>query len=208
LSRAAALAVAAVALISALGTIGSALAPWLLVRHPLALILLSPDVRHLVLVAPQVDFAPVLAAGLVRRAAGIGAMYALGRQFGPLVIPWIERQAPRIGRALVGLERAFARVGPSLLVVFPFYALGALAGAAGTRVKVFLPATLAGQTLYITTSYYFGDAIALWTGPLIAFLGNNLLASTLVCTAIVGVQQVWSRRRARGAGTSPREERS
>lgn len=194
MSRARRLVFAAVAVVTALGTIGSALSPWLLVRHPLLLVALSPDVRHLILVAPQLPFLPVLVVGVLRRAAGLGTMYALGSLYGPLAIPWFEQQAPRLGKAIRWLERLFARLGAPLLVIFPIYSLGALAGAAGTRLKVFIAAMLAGQTLYVTSGYYFGDAIRGWTQPLLRFLGEHLVASTAVCLGAVALQQLWSRR--------------
>ncbi len=187
--------VIAIAALTVMGTVGSAFSPWLLVRHPLWLVALSPDVRHIVLVAAHSPFAPVLAVGVVRRAAGLVAMYGLGRYYGPTVLRGFEQRAPRLARTIRWLERWFARIGAPLLVLFPSYTLGALAGAARTRVPVFVPAMLLGQVAYVTASYYFGDAVRVWTLPLLAFLQRHVVASTAVVAALVLGQQVWSRTR-------------
>jgi hypothetical protein len=183
-----------VAFVTVLGTLGTALSPWLLVRYPLVLVALSPDVRHLVLVAAHCDFLPVLLIGGVRRAAGLIAMYGIGRLYGPMALDWFERQVPRLGGPLRWLERLFGRVGALLLIFFPVYTVGGLAGAAGTRLKAFVPAMLLGQALYISAAYYFGDAIRLWTLPLLEFLTEHVVGATLVCLGLVVGQRLWSRR--------------
>lgn len=185
------------AFVTVLGTLGSALSPWLLVRYPLALVALSPDVRHLVLVAAHTEFLPVLLIGGVRRAAGLVVMYGVGRLYGPLAIVWFERKAPQLGGALRWLERLFGRLGAPLLVLFPAYTIGALAGAAGTRLKAFFPAMLLGQVIYISAAYYFGDAIRLWTLPVLAFLTEHVLGATLLCAGLVAGHQLWSRQSAK-----------
>ncbi len=192
-SRGRHLAVAAVAVITVMGTVGTALSPYLLVRQPLLLIALSPDVRNIVLVAAQADFLPVLAVAEPRRAMGLFAMYAMGFFYGPLAIAWFEQRSARAGRVLRWLERLFARLGAPLLVVFPAYTVGALAGVARTRLRVFVPAMLVGQVVYIGVSYFLGDAAREWTTPLVRFLGEHLVESTAVCVAAVVIHQVWSR---------------
>ena len=192
------LALGSVAFITLLGTIGSALSPWLLVRQPLLLVALSPDWRHIVLVAAESEFLPVLAVSEPRRAAGLLAMYGMGWFYGLRVVDWFERKVPRLGSFLRWLEELFERLGAPLLIVFPSYTLGALAGAARTRFWVFLPAMLTGQVFYIGASYYFGDAIRDWTKPFLRFLADNLVVSTAVCVALVLGQQLWSRRKGKG----------
>ncbi len=194
------LAIAFVGFITLLGTIGSALSPWLLVRHPLVLVALSPDWRHILLVAAESDFLSVFAVSEPRRAAGVLSMYGLGYFYGLRVIEWFELKAPRLGSFLRWLEELFERLGAPLLIVFPSYTLGAMAGAARTRFRIFLPAMLAGQAVYISTSYYFGDALRDWTKPFLRFLADNLVVSTAVCVALVLGWQLWSRRGGGGPG--------
>lgn len=188
----------AVALLTLLGTIGTALSPWLLTHAPVALVALSPDVRHLVLVAAKVDFVPVALAAEVRRAAGLIAMYGIGWFYGPRAIAWFEAQAPSVGGLLRRLERWFARIGWPLLIVFPVYTLGAFAGAARTKWRAFLPAMLLGQFLYIAAAYYFGDAIQDWTKPLLEWLAKYVIEATATCVAGVAGYQVYRRWNRRG----------
>lgn len=190
----------AVAAVTLLGTVGSALSPWLLVRQPLLLLALSPDVRHIILVAAHADFLPVLAVAQPRRVLGLFSMYAVGYFYGPVATAWFEQRAPRFGGVLRWLERQFARFGAPLLVLFPSYTLGAIAGAARTRLPVFVPLMLLGQVAYITSSYYFGDAIRSWTLPLLRFLTEHLVASTAACVGLVLAQQLWSRWRSGRSG--------
>ena len=191
--------IAAVAIITLLGTIGSALSPWLLVRMPLALVALSPDVRHIVLVAANAEFLPVLAISEPRRVAGLFAMYGLGWCYGPMALVYFEQKAPRLGGALRWAERLFERFGALLLVVFPAYTFGAFAGAARTPLRIFVPAMLLGQAIYISTSYYFGGVIRQWTVPFVGFLREHLVVSTLICVALVAGSQLWSRLKRRRA---------
>ncbi len=194
------LSVGLMAAITAIATVGSALSPWLLVEHPLALVAFSPDVRHLVLLAAQADFGPVLAVSLPRRALGILATYGVGYFYGPVAIAWAEHRAPRFGAALRWLERQFARFGAVLLVVYPSYTLGSLAGAAGTPMRVFVPAMLVGQFGYIAAAYYFGDAVRDWTQPILVFLTEHMVASTAVC---VGLVLAWQVKRRLSPGDEP-----
>lgn len=180
------------------GVLGSAFSPYLLVHHPLALIALAPDIRHLVLVAADTPFGPVLGVGGVRRALGLLTTYGMGALYGPALVQWTVARHPRTGALVRVLERLFERFGAALLILWPFYAGGLLAGAAKYPVSRFLPAMALGQLGYITASYYVGDSLSAWTGPFIQFLSEHLVASTAVCVAAVAGQQLWSRWRERG----------
>ncbi len=187
--------------ITASGVIGSAFSPYLLVEHPLLLIALSPDVRHLVLVAADVPFLPVLGIGEVRRGVGVIAIYGLGAIYGPALVSWTAARGPRTAGLVQLLERGFDRFGALLLILWPFYLGGLLAGAARYRFSRFLPATLLGQVVYIATSYHLGDRLSAWTEPFVRFLDEHLVVSTAVCVVLVAAHQAWTwarLRRARG----------
>jgi membrane protein DedA with SNARE-associated domain len=197
--RARRLALASFFTLTGLGVLGSALSPYLLVEHPRVLIALSPDVRHFMLVAANTPFLPVLGVGFVRRVLGLLATYALGASFGPTLIDWLGARSSRTGRFLRWVERIYLRFDVLLLVLWPSYTGGMLAGAAGTAPRRFLPAMAVGQVVYIAASYYLGAAITGWTQPLLRFLGEHLVASTAVCAAAVALHQAWTRWRGRSA---------
>ena len=68
-----------------------------------------------------------------------------------------------------------------------------VAGAARSRLALFLLALTLGHLLWNTVTQYLGDALAQRTELLTAFLGEHLVESTLVCVALVVLQQLISR---------------
>jgi membrane protein DedA with SNARE-associated domain len=190
---------AVTALLTVAGTLGTAFSPYLLVEMPLVLVALSADVRHLVLVAANTDFLPVLIVGVPRRALGMATMYGLGLTYGQPMLGMLEEKAPRLGGALRWCERLLARRGSFILVVAPAYTFGALAGIARLKARWFIPAMLIGQAVYITAGYFFGEQLRSFTVPLLAFVTEHLVASTAVCVAFVAVLQIGSKLRKRGS---------
>jgi len=178
----------------ALGSIvGTALSPYLLVRQPWLLVLLAPEGRHIALVATSLPAVPLILLGSLRRVLGLVASYGIGALYGEAAVRWAEQRYPRLAPLIRFLERAFGRFGALLLLLAPMHSLTVLAGAGGTRFVAFLVSVTAGQAFWVTVTFYFGDAIAAWTGPVIAFLSEYLVESTLVCVALVAAQQILSR---------------
>ncbi len=194
------------AVIVAANLLGTALSPWLLVKRPLVLVALSPVSQHVALAAASVDAAPLIAVGTVRRMlTGIGA-YGLGVLYGETAVTWVEQRYPRLARLVRFLERLFARWGAALLVVWPAPTLCVLAGAARTHLVVFLLASTLGTTISVALTYFIGDLISAWTAKLTAFLSAHLALSTLVCIALVALQQLWARRRRSTRSAAPPAE--
>jgi uncharacterized membrane protein YdjX (TVP38/TMEM64 family) len=86
-----------------------------------------------------------------------------------------------------------ARFGVLLLCFAPTPTLAFFAGMAGRRLLWVLAALLIGHTLWITVTYYVGDALAARTDLLVNFLSEHLLASTLVCLALAGLRPLLRR---------------
>ncbi|HET9934390.1 MAG TPA: hypothetical protein VFQ35_26990 [Polyangiaceae bacterium] len=189
---------ALVAALTLASLIGSALAPVLLLRSPLLLLTLSPDARHVALSAGKVVPAVLLSVVVVRRALfSIGA-FGLGVIYGPSGLKWVEARSPRLGRLLRFAERLIARWGAAVLLLVPFASVCMLAGAARLRFVRFIGATLLGHALWAGSTYYIGTLISDFTDRVLSFLSSNLVESTLVCIALVLLQQVAARRRKTG----------
>lgn len=186
-----------VVFLSALGLLGTALSPYLLVKHPLVLVALSPDARHIVLAASQVDLAPLLAVAAPRRALALLATYGFAGIYGVRFLRYAEGKMPRVARMMAWLKRLLDRVGLVLIFLFPTHSLAGLCGATGTPLKPFLVAMVPGQIPFILMYYFFGEAVSGLSAKVIAFLSANLLESTLVASGLVLVQQVVSRLRKR-----------
>jgi len=175
--------------------VGTAISPLLLVKAPLLLVMLSPDGRHVALVAGRVDPWLLMGVTVVRRALYSVGVYGLGAAYGDLAVTWVEARARSLGKALRALERLFTRVGALLLLALPFLTVCILAGAARTRVLVFLPALLVGHCLWVVTTVWLGTRFAAQTQLVVDFFAERLFESTLVCLGLVAAYQLLTRRR-------------
>ncbi len=187
--------------------LGTAFAPYLLVKSPVFLVALSPAAHHVALAAATVEPWLLISVGTLRRVLMGLSAYGLGYLYGLAALAWLEQRHPRLAQLVRFVERLYARFGIALLVVAPAPTVAVLAGAARSRLAYFLLAFTAGQVLWNTLTQYVGDAFARRTDLLTAFLDEHLLESTLVCLAAVALQQGISRwlrnRRSRAASTAP-----
>ena len=117
------------------------------------------------------------------------------RTIGDRMLRWTEGRFQRMGALLRWVERTFKRVGAPLLFVAPGYTLSTLAGLSGLRLRPFLLWLVAGEILWFSGVYFFGDALAAPTQLLIDFLREYLLESTVIVASLVVLQQVVSRLR-------------
>ncbi|MBZ0117003.1 MAG: hypothetical protein K8H88_08420 [Sandaracinaceae bacterium] len=180
--------------------LGTAFSPYLVLHEPLALLALSPDARHVLLVTGKLDALTVLAVTVPRRMLALAVTYGVGAIYGRAALRWAEDRSARIAKAARFVERLLAKVGGPLLLVWPGYTLSLLSGTSRARFVPFMLFTLGGQLAQIALTYVFGEAIASTTDTILAFLSDHLLESTLACVALVTVQQAFSwvrRRRAR-----------
>ncbi len=174
---------------------GVAFSPYLLVEHPLLLVGLAPEGRHLVLAAGRVDLWMLLLVATLRRVVSLMASYGLGMVWGQSMLRWVERRSPRLLRLVQWLERLYLRFGAPTLVVLPIHTLTALAGIARTRWWAVALGVLVGQAALVGGTLLFGESISDWTAPILGFLSDHVVESTAVCVALVVLHQLWSRRR-------------
>jgi membrane protein YqaA with SNARE-associated domain len=173
--------------------LGTALAPYLLVKSPLGLVALSPAAHHVALAAATVSPLPLIVVATVRRVLTGLAAYGLGYLYGSAAIAWVEQRHPRLARVVRFVERLFARSGVALLAVAPAPTIALFAGAARSRLPYFLLALTVGHALWNTLIFHLGDTFAHRTDLLTAYLDEHLLESTLACVAIVALQQAGTR---------------
>lgn len=181
------------------GAVGTALLPYLLVNHPVLLVVTSADARNLVLVAPQLGLPMLLLVAVPRRALAMALTYGLARIYGRSAIAWSVGKFPRLARVFAGFEKLFVRFRRTALVLWPTYMSAALGGATQTSLRAFLPWMVLGQVGYVLVAFYVGDAISGWTDGLIEFFRRNLWQATAVCVGLVSLQQLVSYIRRRRA---------
>lgn len=181
------------------GTTGGALSPWLLVEAPLLLVAFSPLPRHVLMVAPQVDFLPLLAIVVLRRQLACVVAYFVGETYGERAIAFVQGRRPWLGRWLRKLMEWFGQAGILLLLLAPNLT-AIFAGARRMRMAIFVPASLLGQIWVATATYYLGDSLRDYIDPVIAFVREHTGVLTVSMVAIVGVRH-WVRSRRRGRRT-------
>ena len=183
-----------VGVMSAIGLIGTAISPYLAVKHPLALVTMSADVRHVLLAAGRVDPAVLIPVAIVRRILGMISTYAFGVLWGYTALRWSARKS-RHAAVLIGLvERFFRKVGLPILLFIPSYTLCLLAGAARLSWRGYLTVVIVGQIAFTCLLVVVGDALGRWTLQVIYFLAAHLYESTAIAIVLVLVSQVISRR--------------
>lgn len=195
---------ALIALVALSNAIGTALSPYLVVEHPLLLVAISPEGRHVVLATPSVAPVLLVAVGTLRRLLGIVAGFGLGFLYGEAAVRWAEQRAPRFSRFILFLERMFERFGLYLLFVVPLPSIGVLAGAARTRLPWVVLAGAAGQVVWMTLTVQFGEAVSGWTRPVLAFLSRHVVEATIVAVVLVGLQQLVAYQKRKAATVSDR----
>jgi membrane protein DedA with SNARE-associated domain len=194
---------ALLAVVTVLSLVGTALAPYLLVKSPLLLVILSPAAHHIALAAASVAPLPLIAVATLRRALTGLAAYGLGYVYGATAQAYISENSPRLAKLLAFVNRQLVRFGVGVLVVAPLPTVALLVGASGRPLVPFVCSLLVGLAVWSAATYYLGEALSRWTDLLTASVDENLLESTLICIGLVALQQTISlvlrRRKARAA---------
>jgi membrane protein DedA with SNARE-associated domain len=190
-------------LVAALGTffslalVGTALAPTLVVSHPLVLIALNPVLRHLVLVSNQVEALPFFVVATLRLLGPDPFQYLLGRWYGDVALLWLERKSRRTGRIVRRVEHAFSRAGLVLLFLAPEGILCILAGASRIRPATFVIVDLAGTLCTLALVRLFGRRYAEGIRGVLDFIEGNILMLTALSALAVIASALWRSRKGR-----------
>lgn len=187
---------ACLAVIATSAVVGNALAPTLLVRHPLLLLALNATTRHLVLTSTTIDVVPYVVVGLGRRLLEDPFLFLLGRWYGDDAIAWVDDKVGA-GAFLRAVQRNFHRVGWLLVAVAPGGVVCVLAGISRMRTGVFLTLNILGTLATIVVLRRFGDTFA---GPIkliLTFSADNVVPLTALSLGLTALWLVRRRRRPR-----------
>jgi membrane protein DedA with SNARE-associated domain len=179
--------------------VGAALAPKLLVDHPLALLALNPVPRHLVLVSGSVDALPFTAVAAARLFFPDPFYFLVGRLYGSDAVRWVENRSGGAGRFVRFAERAFEKARYAVLFVAPAGLICVLAGASRMRTGPFVAVNLAGTLTGVTLARLFGEALAVPLEAVRDFIQANVLVLTAISVVLVASSVVLRRRQARRA---------
>lgn len=184
---------ACLAVVATSAVVGNALAPTLLVHHPLLLLALNATTRHLVLTSTSVDLVPYVVVALGRRLLEDPFLFLLGRWYGDDAIAWVDGKVGG-GAYLRAVQRSFHRIGWLLVALAPGGVVCVLAGASRMRTAVFLVLNVIGTLVTIVLLRRFGDAFAGPLQVLLTFSADNVVALTGLSLALTGVWLVRRRR--------------
>jgi membrane protein DedA with SNARE-associated domain len=183
--------------VTAVAQVGDALAPTLLVEHPLLLVAMIPRTRYLVLTAPLVDVVPFFVVGLVRLVLTDPVFFAFGRRYGDVGIRWIERKSGS-PRTVQTAERWFRKASHPIVAVAPNNLVCVLAGATGMRTAPFLVLNLGGTAARMALVVWVGDLFSDQLLDVTDFVGRYRWWLTGISVSLVTIS-VW---RARHTGRS------
>jgi membrane protein DedA with SNARE-associated domain len=187
--------------IAAAAVVGNALAPTLVVNHPLLLLALNATTRHLVLTSTSVDFVPYLLVGLGRRLLEDPFLFLLGRWYGDDAVAWVDAKVGG-GRFLAFVQRNFHWVGWLLVAVVPGGVVCVLAGASRMRTAVFLVLNVGGTVATILALRRFGDVFAGPVDATVTVVGDNVVVLTGLSVLLTGLFVLRRRRRRSSPGVA------
>lgn len=174
--------------------VGNALAPTLVVNHPLLLLALNTTTRHLVLTSTSIDFVPYLVVGLGRRLLEDPFLFLVGRWYGDGAIDWVDDKIGG-GRSLRWTQRNFHRVGWLLVAVAPGGVVCVLAGASRMPTALFLVLNVVGTIATIVVLRRFGDVFAGPVESTVAFVADNVIVLTAASIVLTAAYSITRRRR-------------
>jgi membrane protein DedA with SNARE-associated domain len=176
------------------GYVGDALAPTLVDTHPLALLLLNPRVRNLVLITNQIDAVTFYVVGTLRLMVSDPLFYLLGYFYGDAAIRWAERRVPTYGQMFRTAERFFAKAAYPLVFIAPNGYICLFAGAAGMPVAAFFALNGIGTVVRLFLIRKFGEAFDDPIDSVLDFIGRYRVP-ILIGTMLLVAFSIWNERR-------------
>jgi len=165
--------------------VGAAISPLLLAHAPLALLVISPVIAHLVVVAALSEapayYTIAVPVSIVQCALG----FYLGRLQGPRIVEFLVRKGIASENKLQRLLAPLRVSAPLLVFVVPGPIVCALAGASAVSRKTFLPALVGSQILWAVLCRFFGQALLGGIAEMRHWLARYALPATAVTVLIV-----------------------
>ena len=178
--------------------VGSALAPTLVTEHPVWLLCLDARIRHVLLVANQIDVVPYFLIGTLRLTLSDPLFYLLGYWYGEAALDWVEAQSGTMGRLLRVVERFFGKASYPLVFLAPNNYICLFAGASRMTPPVFLILNISGTVTRLVLLRALGDVLEDPLDTVLDFISRNQLRLTLLTIGLVVAQAAWDKRRGTG----------
>ncbi len=166
--------------------VGDALAPSLVDRHPLLLIILNARNRNLALTTVNLDAVSYYVVGTIRLMISDPLFYLLGWFYGETAIRWMERRTPTYGRLMRRFESAFRKAAYPLIFIAPNNPICLLAGASGMRPITFFALNLSGTLARLYAIRWIGDVFSDPIESILGFIQDYRIPLLVLTVSLVG----------------------
>jgi len=165
--------------------VGAATSPIFLAHAPLGLLVLSPVIGHLVVVAALAEPIPYFSIAVLISIAHCGLGFVLGCLQGPKLIDFLVRKKLASESKLQRLLTPVRVSAPLLVFLIPGPIVCALAGASAASRRTFIPALIASQILWVELCRRLGQSLLASIATMRAELAHNVIPITAVTVLIV-----------------------
>lgn len=179
-----------IVLVTALGSVGTALTPYLSVHHPLVLLVLEARDRNLLL-ARHVSLLPYVVVGSLRRLCTDPLFFLLGRDHGDAAVRWLDRKGG--GRVVRVVEGGFRRAAYPMLVVFPGAVVCTLAGETGIPTPTFLVLVTARTVAAVFAIRWLAGVFGAQVDAVLRVFDRYSLPATIASVVAVVLWVLWER---------------
>lgn len=173
-----------------IGYVGDALAPSLVDRHPLLLIVLNARVRNLALVTNELDPWSYYGVGFVRLVASDPLFFLLGYWYGDAAVHWMERRTRTWGQLLRQIERWFGKAAYPIVFLAPNNFICLFAGASGMSLRAFVLLNTTGTLFRLWLVRVFGRAFESPLDDVVDWIADNRAVLLVVTVGLVLVSIV------------------
>jgi hypothetical protein len=185
--------------------VGNALAPTLVKDAPIALLVLSPKLRWLFLVSPNVDAQWYYSIPLLRATAVLTTYYLVGHWFGDRALRWAESRSGKGLKPVLWIERKFHRARVLVTFLFPGSVAAMLAGSDAMPVPLFFGTALVSIVLRMWAVRALADVFRRPLLGVLDWIADYQLPLTITSIALVMVWAGWSSRRGVGPEETPED---
>ncbi len=183
--------------------LGAALLPILFAHFPLGLVILSPFIVNLVLVAPLVPAAVYFPVALVVTTAQALVGFHFGATHGTRALDWILGRLPFVSRELADrFLEVVRRLSIPAVFALPGPVLGTVAGVAGVRKNIFHLLVVPAQLAWISATYFVGEALLLYIEIVRDFVLGYAIELTAITAGLAAARGLWLRYRRRSTTNS------
>lgn len=165
--------------------VGDAIAPSLVDRHPLVLLLLNARTRNLALITNELDPWSYYGVGFLRLVASDPLFFLLGYWYGDAAVRWMERRTRTWGQLLRQVEGWFGKAAYPIVFFAPNNFICLFAGASGMSLRAFVVLNATGTVFRLWLVRVFGRAFESPIDAVVDWIADNRAILLVVTVGLV-----------------------